>query len=239
MRKILTIVLALMLSCAHAQIINFEENRNNTDTLQMSLTAGNQVGTAEDFEQIAGSMSARKQFDKHLVFVLGGGRHFYADGLELNSWFTHLRYNYKLTPYVIPELFTQYSMNSAARIDLRSLLGVGTRYRFGEHLSIGTGMMYENVQMADTADQDYVRMSFYLSYAKNFGWFKINNIGYYQPYIMQLDNANLSYTARLDFNITEHVTIFLSGSIAYSKYPYSPAVGNTVYSTENGISFNF
>jgi len=90
---------------------------------------------------------------RHYAFLVGDVRYGTKGGEPFRDrTFGHLRYNYRIRPWLVGETFTQLERNGFARLQLRVLAGSGLRVQYldTETLKIfqGTTPMYEYENLA-------------------------------------------------------------------------------------------
>ncbi len=157
----------------------------------------------------------------------------------LNSMFTHLRHQYKITSWLTSEVFGQVSKNQFMRVNLRVLGGVGPRFEIVNtdpfRLAVGVAYMFEHEEV-DTADSNTNdthqthRMSSYLSVS----WKLDENLSvgsstFFQPAVTNFQDYRVANDESLTVSVTDHLAVSLSFQLWYdSRAPASVESLDTV-----------
>jgi hypothetical protein len=135
MKQIFPASLIIFSLHSHAQIVNIENARMQSDTVGWMGSVGAAVSLAQNTIKIfQAGVEAHVQYktsnDKGLWLILGnhnflkaGSNRFVSDDL------LHLRYNRKVNEWMRWELFGQYQNNEVTQIDSRMLMGTGPRFK--------------------------------------------------------------------------------------------------------------
>jgi hypothetical protein len=233
-------LLALLIACgwslsAHAQLVNIEAMRMQTDSVRFALKAdallnySNQNGEAY-FATGANLTTQFKSEDLDKIYFLVANYNLVrAEGTDYqNSWFLHARYNQKLSRLFRAEAFVQYQNNQLLVIDSRFLLGAGIRLKVlaGDYVGayLGNAVMYEIENSRDFDQKSYnFRHSAYFSMTyspKGIGVNLLNTV-YFQPLYESLANHRVLEQFKIEIPVSE--VISLSGTFNYSLISVTPA----------------
>jgi hypothetical protein len=192
-------------SSIQAQLVNIESIRMQTDSIRFVLKSdflfnySNNDGIYIYRFNVGLNTQYKTKNLKNTFFFSGNAVLVRSQDQDFqNSWFMHFRYNNKLTKKLRLEAFIQDQNNELLSINMRSLLGLGLRYKFvkGEYFQayLGNSYMYEK-ERSDAADQTYYnhRNSTYLSLAMNLKESKLEllNTIYFQPLYADIRNFRL------------------------------------------------
>lgn len=235
-RIIIVSFLFLLLPGLNAQIVNIEalRMRTNNQVFKMlgdaSFSYNNNDG--ESNYTISSSLGAtlKSKNTNHIFFLLGNYSLSRYESQDLqNSWFTHFRYNYQQTETFRWEAFTQGQGNKILDVELRYLIGAGSRLKFvlkkatdkdndtGIRCYIGNASMYEFEKSSTDSPNLYQhRHNAYLSLSVNIpGKLDIINTLYYQPLYRDFGDYRVSNDFSVSFPITKEELSF------YASYNYS------------------
>ena len=246
-------VLTFIAPCAHAQLVNIESRRMQTDTLRF---AGNVNLTlnyrrTNDITLSVFKSSLNAQFKtknlKNTFLVLGNYALTQSNTATLaNAAFGHLRYNYKYKDWLRWEAYSQLQLNELLSLKYRFLSGAGARFKLthGEIFKayIGVSAFYEHEVVEDvlqTESRD-VRASNYFSFSiklpKKRGEFASTT--YYQPLINFWADYRITTQSLIQLNITKHLSFITSVNYFFD---YNPPVGvkPSTFSINNGLRVRF
>lgn len=233
---------------AQSQVINTETKRTDkkddgwTGNLDLGL---NYTKNTNEIWQLISRADIHYHREKHTVLMLSDLQLISVnrDNIQ-NRGYQHVRYNYQIRPYLIPEMFVQAQYNQLWLIDLRLLMGAGPRFRLVQtdstQLYAGTLLMYEYENIADGVEFNRdVRLSAYLSgnfdFNKNFG---LSHITYYQPRIDYWSDFRISSETDFRFTITSRLSFKTGLTLNYDSRPPEGLI-NTFITWKNALSFNF
>jgi len=236
----------------HAQLVNIETKRIQTDSIRFVLNAdfafnhsNNDGLTVNQFNGTLTTQLKSKDLKKIYLFL---GNYRLIDSKEgnlQNSWFLHTRFNYKFNSQFRVEAFLQGQYNQLLVVEQRNLVGAGLRMKWIENESftgyLGNSYMYE-VEYSDGAgttgynhrNSTYLSLS-YLSKSKGFS---ITNTVYYQPLYKNLKDYRILEQFRLDIPLVEWLKVFT----IYDYYFDSKTPLNTTEYTSQlqiGVGFSF
>lgn len=128
---------------AYAQIVNIERARMQSDTTGWMGNVGASVAFSKNSQEVfSADADAHVQYktNKSLYLLLASYGLLKANGQKFtDNTFFHLRYNYKFTPVLRWEVFTQLQKNVLNGIKYRFLFGTGPRFKI---LSTKTVRLY-------------------------------------------------------------------------------------------------
>ena len=142
---------------ATSQILNAESLRKVTDTSGYSGSASLDFQlkrNVNDFFTISSNVHLQYKMNKHLVLFKNDVDFQKIEGEKLsNSFISHLRYNYKITPTIAWEAFLQGQYNKVNLINFRGLAGFGPRFKLSQlenyKFYLGSLVMYEYEEVLD------------------------------------------------------------------------------------------
>lgn len=150
------IVIALTSRPSRAQV-NIEALRSDIQgrkayvAAQVSYTgrAGNVNGSV-----VSAAAFAALELGRHLAFVKLSGDYAQFNGdPTLAKAFAHVRYNYRIFPFLFAEAFAQVEADKFQRLALRQLDGVGARFAIVRHdvvqVYYGTAWMFDYSRLND------------------------------------------------------------------------------------------
>ncbi len=163
--------------------------------------------------------------------------------------FGHLRYNYRLQPWLVAEAFTQLERDGFARLQLRSLAGAGLRVQYldTELLTIfqGTTPMYEHENLDGSALDQHpattstVRWSNYLNVRLHLSdSAHLTGTVYAQPRLDAFEDVRVLQQATLGVDLTEHLSLTAEFNLRYDRRP-PDAVESLDLALRNGLTVTF
>lgn len=237
---------------ARAQIVNTEVMRAfDVDGFRATLGGdfALESGNSDLFEVGA---SARLDYRKnpHYTFIVSSVR-YGEEGDETfkDRSFAHLRYNYRLLNWLVPEAFTQVERDGFKLLQLRFLLGSGVRLRYldADRLKVfqGTTLMYERENLDASKVEDHpadvstVRWSNYINVRLRLSdrTYFINT-AYIQPRLDGFSDYRVADEASLAVAITERLTLTTTFSLGYDSRPPDNVEGLDI-ALRNGLQFAF
>ena len=198
------IVLIFMANSLHAQLVNIESQRMQTDDVRFVLKTdflfnySNNDGVYIYRFDIGLATQYKFKNLNNTIFLIGNYGLIRSEGLDYqNSWFLHLRYNRKLghSKRFRLESFIQDQNNELLTVNSRNLIGLGLRYKFvkGKNFRayFGNSYMYEK-EVSDIVNQKYYnhRNSSYLSLNLKLteSGLELLNTVYFQPLYTDISN---------------------------------------------------
>jgi hypothetical protein len=201
----------------------------NVETFETSLsgTAGFRRGRSLLLGVVSGTYAAKRTGDDRLEDP--GGTLFQSDARYANKLLGALRYNYDLSERFAGELFTQLQHDEFLRMDLRSLGGVGVRFRVldAEHgsLHLGTGTMLEyERQDPDLVAEDPTTLSqrwtSYLCFRlEPIEGLTLSSTGYAQPRFGDFADYRLLNESSISVAAGEHFSIGINFTLRHDSDP--------------------
>lgn len=230
-----------------SQIVNIESQRIHSDTTGWdgTLEAGFAVNQNNNL-LISATTNAHVQYKtrKDLFMVLGGWR-FTNGGTSrfVNDGMVHIRYNRKFNSWLRLEVFGQVQYNELLNLRLRTLVGMGPRFKFVDkkfmHMYTGVIYMfeYENQAITDTLEYNN-RLSTYLSWTidpnPNFSFVATT---YYQPKLTDWGDFRVSGNYALRFKAFKRLAFKIEFNFLFDTQP--PAgINPFVFNGITGIVIN-
>ena len=253
MRRILLLILTILATGLHAQVVNVEAMRGLTGNepgthgvLDGSFYFGGtqamllRLSTSANFSKTVGKESYYGIFNGNLSTRVGGD----AILFEQNG-FVNGRYNIELDDRWTGELFFQWQSNKPMRIAQRFNYGGGPRFQAINTKSVNFFLsplvMYElDIESVTGVFESVLRMSTYMSLdlllKEKYRW---NTIAYYQPQILEWDDVRVVINSRFSTPISPRLNLTVSGNLNYDAYPAGTDVPNFTYGVNSGISWRF
>lgn len=247
------IICGLLIAAIHktsfAQIVNIESQRIQSDTTGW---LGN-IGTSFLFEKnavqvlnIGATAHVEYKSKKSLYLFLVNYNFLKGDGQTLNnSFFYHLRYNYKLNNWLRWEVFTQLQQNRINGIELRFLAGTGPRFKVAGNKKVSlyaaTAAMYEyeKEQTVPVVYHRELRSSSYVSLTydpvKNA---EIIGTVFYQPLYSNFGDYRLLNEISIKLKFVKHLSFNASWYYLFDSKP-AATIPKLNYSISNGITYDF
>lgn len=169
--------------------------------------------------------------DQHYTFLVGQLRYGEEGGaIFKNRAFSHLRYNYQLTPWLVGEAFTQLQHDGFKLLQLRVLVGGGGRFRYIDTGTVGlfqgTTLMYEHENLnggeviGHPAEQSIARWSNYLSVRIELTeQTSFVSTVYVQPRLDAFEDLRILHDASIAVAITDHLTLSTTLNVYYDSRP--------------------
>lgn len=143
-----------------------------------------------------------------LLAVVRGAAGFLGGKSYANSGVLHLRYTWKMSTLIHPEVFAQGDYARSRRLDARTLVGAGGRWNLLHaerlHLALGSAVMWERERLdiltGDPHDDrtSEARLSTYINmYAATTGGVSLSTTAYYQPAVRDMGDARFLGTVEL------------------------------------------
>ena len=248
MKKLVLLPLFLLTTyLLEAQIVNIENERIKGDKAGWAGQLGiNFSMTKNESLLIATNTSAHIQYknERHLWLILGETGFTQIDSEDFSNFaFGHLRHNVKLNEWLRWEAFSQAQFNKIARLDLRTLIGTGPRFKLSKsekfRFYLGTLVMYEYEDETEGATHRDFRMSDYLSFTIQPGdILKLIGTIYYQPKLEKIADYRISSEVTLAFKITKNLSFTSAYRLFFDSYP-GLGEHDTFYAWTNGLKFSF
>ncbi len=232
--KIYFVVIMIYSKTLSAQLVNVESQRIQRDSIRFVLIADLSYSTQKNndetfsfFNAVATAQYKSKSL-KSLYLFIANADYAIANVKELsNSALFHFRYNYKVTESVKLEFFSQLQYNEVLDLRLRSLWGVGPRFKVSSSEDIkfysGVLYMYEYEKTSEINISQFVfhRMSSYLSMSlklpNKLG--ELVSVSYYQPRLDMFNDYRISNQTSLSFNLTSKILFSNTLNLVYDSEP--------------------
>jgi len=229
--------LLLAPAAAHAQV-NVEALRTDIDgrptylAVQASYAghAGNTNGAVA-----SGAAFAGLNVGRHLAFLKLQGDYAEFNGVAtITKAFAHLRYDFRLLPWLYAEAFVQLEENKFQRLALRQVDGVGLRFGIVQRpeifLFFGTAWMVDWEKLSDdppTTFSPWVgpnwvaqRWSNYLSIGGKLGdRVRLANVTYVQPRVNAFSDLRLLNETSASVDIDKRFSAKVLNQIHYNSTP--------------------
>lgn len=251
MKNLLILVLLLSTSNVFGQLVNIESKRMQTDSIRFVLKNDFAFSYSDNdgryLYQISNGLTTQvKSKDLRQIYLLLGNYSLIRakDQDFGNSWFLHLRMNYKLTNLFRMESFIQSQGDRVLDVNSRSIAGAGVRLKLISRenikLYVANAYMYE-IERSDELDAYYRnhRSSSYISFSGYFPKAKISivNTLYYQPLYKDFTDFRILEQFKASYPITKYLKIFALYDYYYDSYTPKERAQYTS-KTKVGLSIN-
>jgi putative salt-induced outer membrane protein YdiY len=156
----------------------------------------------------------------------------------------HLRYNYKIKPWLTAEVFTQLQYNNSLNIKHRWLFGSGPRFKmirtksFALYSAVLYMYEYEYLINPDLVNRDH-RLSSYFSYTlKLKDNLSLISTTYYQPKFTDFRDFRIAAYNDLKIKISKHFAFKLTHIFTYDSEPPT-TIPNDTHAISNTFSYEF
>lgn len=246
---LLLLFFRLLAPAASAQIVNIESARMQSDTTGWLGNAGASMALTKNANEVfSAGMDAHLQYktNKSLYLILGSYGFLKGNGEKLiNNTFFHLRYNYKVTPVLRWEVFTQLQQNLISGIKYRFLFGTGPRLKIlsTPHIRVyaATLLMYEEEKgnTKPTILHTDLRNSSYISFTiipnKQV---ELISTTFFQPLLNQFKDFRILNQASLRVKAAKKLGIRINWNYLNDQYP-APGIPTVNYTLSTGIDYDF
>lgn len=261
LRYISIVLLSILSSALHAQILNIERLRLEEDTTKnflgkgiLGINANNRSADPSEPVRLFGintSLNAVYQPGQHAYILVGQSDYLEVNDDEvLNFGFVHLRANFLRDKKRSYEVFSQYSYDLFRGLDPRLLAGGGVRQRIFKteksDFFLGIGAFYESETWSHPTTDESVEISLWKS--TNYLKFQttinsaidLNTVVYYQvgydPTAILWRNR-VSGNLNISSKITKRISLNNSFEMSYEDKPIVP-ITKFIYSLKVGLSVN-
>lgn len=249
MKQLLFAIFFIISATAFSQVINAESLRKVTDTSGFSGSVGLEFSLKRDVNDkfaIKNNISLQYKMHRHLVLLKNEIEFQKIESSNFeNKGVQHLRYNYKLYPQIVWEVFGQAQYNKVSKINFRGLVGTGPRFKLTKlenyKLYLGTLIMYEHQELSDneTPIERLYRGSAYFSFSLfPTETISISSTTYYQPRLSDFSDFRIASETSLLINIYKSFAFKTTYTFTFDD---SPAIGipNSQYELTSGIVYSF
>lgn len=249
MKFFLSLLLFLLIHNVNSQILNAESLRKVTDTSGFSGSVSLDFSVKRDVKSYLGFENGthiQYKMNRHLILLKNDIQFQRVEGDRFqNSGIAHLRYNYKIIPWLTWEVFGQAQYNKVAKIDFRGLLGTGPRFKLNDSekykFYLGVLAMYEYEKLRDevTPVQKLARGSTYFSASI----YPLDNITiitttYFQPKFSDFSDHRVSNQSSLLIKLFENFAFKTSYTFVFDAYP-AEGIPNSQYNLTSGVVYSF
>lgn len=231
----------------HSQILNIENYRIKTDTIGWSGKFGlnfSLTKNTKSLTNIGSNIHVQYKNEKNLYLILSNYNLLVSDKQNLiNKAVIHLRHNYKINTALRSEFFLQAQNNSISKIELRTLVGAGLRFKLSKKemkkLYLGTSIMYEHEKIEKNIEpvSDLIRLSTYFSFniymEGNLSW--IGTI-YYQPAFQNFKDYRIATQTSLTYSLTKKIAFSTKFVLNFDAFPVN-GIPQTDYNLSSGIVY--
>lgn len=237
-----------------AQVLNIERERLKTDTTGLAGSGKvtvNLIKNVEKLTEIGFFSHLQYKSPRSLYLLLLDYDLIKSDKDDFsNKGMSHLRYNYKISPVVSAEVFTQAQFNKVLNINFRALVGAGPRFKVvgQDHLRIYSGVAWmieheEPGKIKDSPVQPKIetvhRMSSYVSFTVRVNEnLMVTNTTYFQPRPDKFRDFRFSTDLSAFFKISKKLSYTFSYTYLYDNVPFEGVPGQ-VYAVKNGLVVDF
>jgi hypothetical protein len=248
-------ILTLLLLCgltANAQVVNIEARRLHTDSVRfvgdfnLALLLNSTNG--KDIFTVRGNTVLQWKSANYKHLWLASANYDFAKAEEdnfINNFYVHLRYNYKINPWLRWEAFVQSQINEPLGLNFRQLIGTGPRFkiRIGQHADIylGTAYMYEYEKTIPPARQVLHQHRWSNYGSLNIHIPKVNgslvSTIYFQPLFNDLSDYRIMNDTRIDLSITAKWRVYTRFAYLYDANP-PPGIRRNALNLEQGFGYS-
>ncbi|WP_373046667.1 DUF481 domain-containing protein [Vulgatibacter sp.] len=228
------LVLLLPLAAPAARIVNVQpaaskgavEGISGEISGLLNWTTGNTEVT-----QISGAAAGLYLTGRHRIYLTARASYGLDDEEAfINNLFEHLRYRYRLLPWLSPETFVQHEYDEFRRLQLRALFGLGPRFDLplprGYEVAIGTAWMleYERFTEGDEVDAGEEELnqrwsSYVFASAIPTDGIALTHTTYVQPKFDEFDDYRLLSETAAILDVKTWLAVKLAFTSAYDSEP--------------------
>lgn len=234
---------------AEAQIVNtlrrwsdVEQGWDGDVEARFAVASGN-----TEYLEFAGGASLQFVAERHRIRGFTNASIRRANGEKVaESFLSHLRHNYRLTPVFSTLAFLQHSSDPFRRIESRTLVGGGTRIDLVREeaweVSIGLSAMYEGERLTDDPTgerEDEFRGSYFASAVGNVTeTLRLDVSAFYQPLFADWGDDRVFLASSLRFDVVGELDLIVRFDLTRDSRP--PAdVESTDVRFSTGFVFDF
>jgi len=239
---------SILAGACTGQVLNIEQERIRTDTTGWSGNARISFDIVKNQKQVLnlnGRFHVQFKTMRTLSLFLADYGLLRADRSDYsNSGIGHLRFNYKIRPWLTAEAFSQVQSNKILAVRFRGLLGAGPRFRvittepFRLYAASLAMFEHEELETAGIISNQF-RLSSYASWTwKLSDLVTLVQTTYFQPRID--DPADFRTASQTDFlmRVSRRFSVSLSFNQLFDTRPPAGVV-RSVYSFKNVILMDF
>lgn len=248
-KSILLFILLFEICFLHAQIVNVESARMQSDTTGWMGGASANVTMAKNTEKIFilnTDVHLQYKTQKDLWLILASSNILKA-GEErfFNNTFLHLRYNRKISKLLRWEIFAQGQNNQVTQIDSRYLVGTGPRFKI---LSTDVIRLYaaslimlerEKERTDPVVFHNDIRNSSYATFTITpTGNIEIISTTFFQPLFKKPSDFRVLNQSSFKLKASRHFAVSLRLSYLHDRFPAGTAP-KTTYNFSSGLEYDF
>lgn len=247
---ILLLTLTLFTEITHAQVLNVERVRSDSDTTGWVGELGFDFSLNKYNDRViktGGQANAAYFSDLHQYLLITSLDLVNVDGNSLvSNGYLHLRSTFLRKERLSPELFTQYQYNNNLGLRNRILAGTGIRYTFLDRPNLSgrfsTGVMFEHEEWGlgddETVENNLIKSTSNLVIRGQLNpQTSLTMIGYYQARPDRFFEPRATSENQLNMRITRNLTFRVSFTMTYDVDPVID-VPNLTYELKNGLVFS-
>ncbi len=253
MRNIIFIKILCLLAAQRlcAQVVNIEAERiKGKDSIGWVGTLGanvNWVKNTNSILQVEGNTHLQHNHPRGTWLLVARTSVLQDNSNDLaNETFAHLRYTHRLNRWLRVEGFGQIQNNIVTRIKLRSLGGVGLRFKLANTSSFaaytGTGFMYEYTEQLTKPEistlREYRSTNYFTLNWQPSQTFNFLATCYYQPLLASFDDYRATGEAKAAFKITKQLSFNAKFRFLSDTNP-APNAPKTTFAWLNGLEYCF
>ncbi|MEN8124383.1 MAG: DUF481 domain-containing protein [Bacteroidota bacterium] len=242
-------ILLVIVINANAQVLNIEHLRIVNDSTGFAGSIGinlQLIKNTKDIFIFGNTIYAQYRKKEHLIFLINNISYKKINDEDIiNKGTMHLRYNYKLNDIVTLEALGQLQYNTISKIEMRQLIGGGTRFKITEKekykIYLGTILMheYEKINNEPNIFNNDFRFSGYLSVRL----YPTQNIiftstTFYQPRLDNFNDYRIYNQNSFSIKVFKKLSLQLTYIISYDTFP-AEAIPKTQYELLNGLVYTF
>lgn len=249
MKYLVTLIFCFITIIGHAQIVNVESQRIQSDTTGWFGNFGVSFELDKNKVQVVNlNTKAQTEYKTLRSLYLLLVNYDLLEGASQtlqNNLFFHLRYNYKISDLLRLEAFTQFQHDSLSGIRSRWLIGAGPRFKIISTKKISlfaaSLVMYEDeheltkpvVLHRNIRNSSYATASW-----RPDSRTEITTTLFYQPLFEDFSDFRLLHELKLKFQFSKKFSFFTTWSFLYdSKPPFD--IPNNIYTLKSGIEYEF
>jgi hypothetical protein len=262
-KTFLTVLFLYLLFPVSAQILNVEEARLRSDSinqfygnLKFRVQIHNRSATQEEKIRYTG-LTMTSQFgylsEQHNYMLISDLKYNSVTGQPfIRTGYSHFRINWLYENTLSHETFTQVQFDYGRGLNLRWLAGAGLRYRMIDEdnlkLYLGPGLMYEKERWEFPASKDVIEEKNLIKSTNYVSYFqKISETATYNLTVYfqtgpdsEADTWRQRYSldTGLKFNLSDKIAFVVDFTWSYEPRPIIPIIHH-LYTLENGIVINF
>ena len=243
-----TLLLSFIFAHSALAIVNVETLRARAGSNEGWSSAGslNASGTSGNSDKSSVSISGLLQLlrPNYSNLIVIGSEYGEASGNKnADKQVLHLRHTRNLSVRTAWEAFTQWQQNEFTRLEERSLLGSGFRFRFGNGetrtLNLGVGGFYESERNENEATMEIGRSNLYASFKSTLssGASFVSTV-YLQNKLDELSDKRSIGNFSFSVPFAEHLEFVLNVSVEHDSRP-PVGIEKTDWSYKTGIGWKF